>query len=140
MTLAKARTDLALVRDTLLGNATFAALNAQVRIANVNDPDVGTVDYPVVILDVTAGNARYHGSLRDLTLDLYAYSNLGPDEASRVYDVVFAALQATRLVARDRTVIGAAGYAREVDRPEPGYNDQTRSWYMRGTWVVMTAG
>lgn len=140
MTLAKARTDLALIRDTLLANAAFAALDCAVRIANVNDPDVGTAEYPVVIIDVTAGNARYHGSLRDMTIDIYGYSNLGSDEAARVYDVVFAALQATRLVARDRTVIGAAGYAREVDRPEPGYNEQTRSWYMRGTWVVMTAG
>lgn len=140
MTLAKARDEIALVRDVLVANAAIQSAIVDVRTAHVNAPDVGTVRYPLIILDRTAGNARYNGSLRDVSFDLYAYSNLGADEASRVYDLAFAALQSQRLVARDRTVIPAAGYAREVDRPEPGYNDVTRSWYARGTWVAFVAG
>ena len=138
MTLATSRNELLLVRDVLLASTEFASVT--VRTSHANDPDVGSVTYPVIIIDRTAGNARYNGSLRDVTFDLYAYSNLGQDEALRLYDAAFALLQSKRLVGRDRTVIPTAGYAREVDRPEPGYNDVTRSWYARGTWVAMFAG
>ncbi len=140
MTLARARDEIALVRDVLLAAASIRDAGIDVRTAHVNAPDLGTVTYPLIILDRTAGNARYNGTLRDLSFDLYGYSNLGQDEASRIYDLAFAALHSQRLVARDRTVMPAAGYVREIDRPEPGYNDVTRSWYARGTWVAYVVG
>lgn len=75
-----------------------------------------------------------------MVFDLYAYSNRGSDDALRVYDIAYPVIQAKRLVATDRTVMYASGYCMETARPETGYNERTRSWYARGSWLAKIAG
>ena len=110
------------------------------NIVTSHDFDPSTpLTYPRVILDFDSGSGRYQGGLQQWIVDIYAYSDESQDQADALYDVLYPALQAARLW-DPSGAISAAGYAREVERPESGYNNQTRSWFARGSWLLMAAG
>jgi len=125
-------------RRLMLVDDLTALVEDRIRTAHAEDPDAD-LTYPLVIVDVEAGSGRYQGGMQSWTVDVYAYSDESQDLADKVYDALYLGLQAERLC-DPSGAIGAAGYAREVERPEPGYNEQTRSWFGRGAWVVTVAG
>lgn len=129
----------ALLRGFLLAKASVTdKVGDNIVTAHNFDPSTA-LDYPRVIVDLTSGTGRYQGGLQAWNVEIYAYSDESQDEADAVYDAVYLALQAERLYDEGGT-ISAAGSAREVERPIPGYNEQTRAWFARGTWIVMAAG
>lgn len=129
---------LALLRNHLLADDTVTDLVGDaVRTAHVVNPDA-TLEYPLVILEVTSGSSGYQGGIRRVNVDVYAYSDESQDAADTVYDAVYLALQAARLWDSTST-ISAAGFAQEASRPVEGYNEVTRSWYARGTWTIRLA-
>lgn len=132
------RNVLAVTRNLLLGKDSVTALvEDRIMTAHVRDPDAD-LTYPLVILDLDTGGTGYQGGIQQWTMYLYTYGN-SQDEADRVYDAVYLAMQAERLW--DPTgAINTAGYAREINRPEPGYNEVIRSWYVRGVWSIIVAG
>lgn len=130
---------LALVRQHLLAQTTVVEMvGANVRVGHAETPD-SPLSYPLVILDMASGVAGYQGGLQRWVMEAYAYSDESQAQADKLYDKLYLGLQAERLW-DPSGAISTAGYAREVERPESGYNEQTRSWFCRGGWVVMVAG
>lgn len=137
--IVKKRDASALIRRRLmLVDELTALVEDRIRTSHAENPDEA-LSYPLVIIDVETGSGRYQGGLQVLNVDIYAYSDESQDLADKVYDLLYLGLQAERLW-DPSGAIGAAGYAREVERPEPGYNEQTQAWFNRGTWVVTVAG
>ena len=136
---ASKRNVVALIRNHLLGLDTLTAeVEDRIRTTHTQDPD-GQLTYPLLIIDAETGIAGYQGTYQRLTVRIYAYSDESQDQADALYDLAYLATQAVRLW-DPSGVIPTAGYMREVERPEPGFNDQTRAWFSRGTWIVNTAG
>lgn len=128
-----------LLRAFLLEQDSVTSLvSDRIRTAHVQDPDTALA-YPLVVFDVESGRAGYQGGIATYTVDVYTYSDESQDVADGVYDAVFLAMQAARLW-DPSGVVHAAGYVREVERPSCGWNEQTRSWYARGTWIVTVGG
>lgn len=129
----------ALVRNFLMAQDGVTALTEdRIRTSHAQNPDED-LNYPLLIIDFDTGAGRYQGGLQNWNVDLYAYSDESQDAADALYDTMYLVLQAERLW-DPSGAITAAGSAREVERPESGYNEQTRAWFARGTWVVMAAG
>lgn len=122
-----------LVRDVLLSNSeVFALVGSNVRGQHVYEPDLSTVKYPMVILEMISGYATTN-SVQRATLDVYAYSRESAGNALRIYDACQKALQ-QELLRRDG--IDVAGYAVEQARPNEGYNDIVRAFYAQGEFTV----
>lgn len=135
----KVENALSLVRLHLMNvDALTALVGDRIRTAHVVDPDAALV-YPTVIIDYLGGAGGYQGGMQQLRLHVYAYSDESGLEAIRVYDTTYDGLQAQR-VHDPSGAIPSAGYIRELDRPLAGWNEVTRSWYARGTWLLMLAG
>lgn len=127
-----------LLHRHLIASAGVTAL-VDDRIRTEHAQDVDGLEYPLVILDAEIGDSGYQGGVQRWSVDVYVYSARSQSEADAVYDEVYHALHAERL--HDPSgVIGAAGSAREIERPRGGYNDQTRSWYARAMWRVVLVG
>lgn len=129
----------ALLRNFLLGQVEVTNLCGDQIVTSHNfDPSL-SLAYPRLIIDFNSGSGRYQGGLQNWIVDIYSYSDESQDSADALYDTMYLALQAERLW--DPTgAIPAAGYGRELERPESGYNGQTRAWYARGSWMITTAG
>lgn len=137
--ITKKRDVAALIRFHLIAQDSLTALvEDRIRTAHEVDPDAD-LSYPLVIVEMDTGSGRYQGGLQQFSVDIYTYSDESQDVADDVYDTLYLNLQAERLWDPSGTIT-AAGSIREVERPEPGYNEQTRSYFARGTWVVMAAG
>ena len=134
------RADLnALVRNRFMAvDAVTALVDDRIRSEYVVDPD-SDLAYPMLIIDIQDGRGNYCGGLRRVVMHLYAYSDESQATADQVYDAAYDGLQAKRLWDSTGT-ISAAGYAEETERPATGWNEQTRAWYARGTWVLRVAG
>lgn len=132
---------LALMRARLMRDDDLTAVVAdRIRTEHAYDPtDLEGLRYPMVIMHLQTGQGRYHGGLQHLRVELYGYSDTSQGDAVRVYDLAYTALQAGRLW-DPSGAMRAAGYTREVERPLTGWNEQTRSWYAKGTWAVTLAG
>lgn len=128
-------TDLvALLRHTLMTNEAVAAVvGGRIYGAHLRTPDDKSVVYPLVIVELEGGSASPTSTFQAQTLYLYAYSRDSASEASRLYDLCFAALQHNVL---RRDGVQAAGYAMEQQRPESGWNEQARAYWSEGLWVV----
>lgn len=127
----------ALLRQHLLADSSVTELvGSRIRTEHAQDPDTA-LTYPLVILDLEFGTGGYQGGWQRWTVDIYCYSDESQAVADTLYDAVYLALQANRLF---KPGISARGLAREVERPESGYNDEVRAWWVRGVWTVNTAG
>ena len=135
-----------LVRQLLLGTSTVAAIAGDHVYGNhPQDPDASNIPMPCVIMDVQGGGSNYCGGIQNLGMDLYAYSRTSQDDADALYQAVYAALHAARLVSTVTGTGGAkvnpqAGGAREVARPVNGWNEAISAWYALGKWSIITAG
>ena len=137
-----------LVRKVLVDNTTVQALLGEggaVYGDHPQAPDKTSIAMPCVILDFQGGAGGYQGGFQHLPFDLYIYSRVSGDEADAVYDAVYEALHAQRLVSTVTKTGGAlanptAGSVREVQRPTSGWNNEVDAWWSRGRWIASTAG
>ena len=102
------------------------------------DADAGDTDYPIIILESLIGFGNYSGGHQRITYDIFVFSKVSQAEAQEVYDVMYEVLQAARLVDPEGN-IKAAGYIREIERPDDLYNERTKAWGVRGKWVANAA-
>lgn len=125
-----------LLRQTLLNDATLrAAVAGKVLPAHLQSAEAATVlrDKPIVIVEMMGGFARYFSQLQDVRFDLWVYSKNSSDECNAIYDMCFPLLQQTRLKIDD---IDMCGLARELVRPDTGWNEVVHAWYVRGQWTM----
>jgi len=131
---------LILARLALRANAALdAAVDGRVFGPHLIEADAGSLERPCVIVDLLSGGAEYHSGSEALTAYIYAYDDRSQGNAMEIYDLIYAALQGTRLIDSESNVT-AAGYAQEVSRPITGYNDQVRAHFARGVWTLRLAG
>jgi hypothetical protein len=125
-----------LIRQVLLNNPTLrAAVSGKVYPTHLQSSETATVltNTPIIIVETIGGFARYFSRLQDVAFDLWVYSKNSSDECATVYDLAFPLLQQTRLKVDN---IDMVGLARELDRPEGGWNEQVHAWYLKGRWTV----
>lgn len=126
------------VTGALAGNSGVTAeVAGRVYGAHLEDPDAGTVDYPLVIVESQGGSLDYQGVVQFSDLHVYAYDRRSSGAALALYDLCRVALQAQLLSASSPS---ARVVTREVARPVQGWNEQARAWYARGTWRAGTVG
>tara|TARA_Y100000310_G_C20426603_1_gene689384 strand:+ start:277 stop:708 length:432 start_codon:yes stop_codon:yes gene_type:complete len=126
-----------LVRNTLLDNSTLTTLvSSRIHGAHIQTPDEGTVDFPLVIIDFSAGFVDQPGAYQLVTMDLWAYTKSSSGEALAIYDACFDALHMQTL---RQTNVKAAGYSRESLRPREGWNEQLRAYYAQGEFAIRAA-
>lgn len=92
-------------------------------------------DKPIVIVETRSGYARYFSNLQDVIFDIWVYSKNSSDECAAVYDMVFPLLQQTRLTVPN---VDMKGIAREIERPDVGWNEVVHAWYCKGRWTMKT--
>lgn len=125
-----------ILRGTLLADPTVSGLvSSRVYGVHLQSADAATVltDGPLVVFEMLAGFAAWHGSVMRQTVEIYAYSKRSSDEATQVYDAAFNAIQHSR-VSVDGVVMRAL--SREVQRPLDGWNNDLRAWFVRGRWSM----
>lgn len=134
----KIATVVEVVTGVLAANATVNALvGGRVFGAHPELPDLETVDYPLLIVDVQGGELEYAGVVQKVDLDLYAYHRAGLGAALDLYDDSAVVLQAQSLSQSSPATVVAC---RELSRPVAGYNEQARAWFARGSWRATTTG
>lgn len=126
-------------RAALSGQSLAAAVAGRVYATAPLDADAATLPRPCVVVDLLGGDGDDTGTVQNLTLHLYAYSDAGQGQATALYEALRAELEGARLV-DPAGAITAAGYARESARPDIGHNDVMKSYYARGTWEAHVAG
>jgi len=129
---------LTLIRNKLLGVASVTdEVEDRVHTSHFYDLDNASIVYPMIILNPVGGFSSYSKSWAKTELHIYVYSQYNLDQCLRIYQLVYNSLQAEGL---SNTNISDKGYLRETARPTNGYNDQTRSYYLRATYQIYTAG
>ena len=101
------------------------------------DLDNVNIEYPLIIIDFESGMAGYGKSYQRFDIAIYAYSKYNVDQCLQIYSKIYDTLQASRL---NNSNIADKGYIREIKRPDNGYNDKVMSYYVIGTFQVLTAG
>lgn len=137
-----------LVRQTLLAADSLQALLGDagaIYTDHPQAPDSSAIPMPCIILDCLGGNGGYQGGFQHMNLHIYIYSRISQDQADAVYHAMYVVLHAARLVSTVQKVGGAlanpaAGMAREIRRPESGWNKEVKGWFSRGDWRISTAG
>ena len=122
------------IRRALVDNdALYSLVGDRVYSAHIEDPDCGTVGYPLVIMEQVGGNMRYWGQLADVVLNVSIYSRESIADAMTIYDAVQKVLQMERL-----TVAGVPSIVvcRETARPREGWHEPTRSHFVQARWLA----
>jgi len=99
------------------------------------EDEAGTVEHPLVILELNNGGSDYNRVWSSSLVDVYTYSKEGDTEAAELYDLVYDALQAGCVGAPQ----GIHFLAVETERPIEGLNPKTRAWFCRGTFRLTGA-
>jgi hypothetical protein len=121
-----------LIRTFLLGKPEIVALvDDRIYGSHLQDSDVETVEFPIVVFEFLSGRASWDTAVQAQTMEIYAYSKRSGDEASKIYDAVFDAIQHERLAVDGITV---KALTREVQRPVDGWNQNVRAWFSRARW------
>ena len=124
------------IRKKLIGNSTVTALvSDRIYTTHFYDFDNGTVEFPMVIIELEGGTANYGGGNQSVSFFLYSYSRESSSEAGEIYDALCSALHGEKLEYE-----GVSGFIQEVARPVSGYNPQARSYFQRGSWLTLSAG
>lgn len=127
-----------IVRAILLESSTLTDLTADRIFADhVLDADAGTLGMPSVIIAVSSGVSMSNRAVQFSDLEIYAYSSVSSAEAVTIYDLVYGLLQSERLILNN---VSTRGIVRETSRPDSGYNDHLKAWFVRGDWVASVAG
>lgn len=135
-----------LIRNKLFNTDAIQALvGAAVYSSHPNTLDKAALPMPCIIIDPQSGDMRVQKGLQSQNMHIYAYSRISQDEADKIYNLVVETLHMERLYDTTTTAGGDPvnahrGVAREMERPQEGYNQAVAGWYSRGTWRVMTAG
>ena len=125
----------AAVRKKLIANAPLTKMVAdRIYTNHFYDFDNGTIEMPLVIIEVEGGSANYAGHNQSVSFYLYSYSRDSSSEASEVYDLISVALHGEKLEADQK------GFIQEVNRPISGYNSAARSYFIRGTYLALSVG
>lgn len=127
-----------MVRTVLLADDELQNLlggTGAVYSAHIQDADAGTVPMPSVIFEFISGSSRWHGYVQSQVAEIYAYSKVGPDECTVIYDRLYDVLQHERLV-QGGTGDPSTCVIFEVQRPVEGYNKTIRAWFIRGRWQI----
>jgi len=123
-----------LVRSTLMANAGVSALvGARVHGAHLQAPDLGSVDFPLIVVSFTSGTVVAASGYQVVAMELYAYSTDSGGSALELYDKAHAALH-QQLLRRDGVAI--AGYCMEAARPDEGWNEPIRAYWARGSYTL----
>ena len=126
-----------LIRNTLLSDSSISAVvDNRVFGAHIQTPDIGSVDFPLIIIDFTAGAVDQPGAYQIVTMDVWCYTRSSSGDALALYDLCFDALHMQTL---RQDGIQAAGYSRESIRPREGWNEVTRSYFAQGEYAVRAA-
>jgi len=121
------------VRRTLISNADVTELvKDRIYTKHFYDFDNGTIPMPLVIVDLDSGLANYGGGNQRLTLYIYVYSRESTAECGEIYEKIYTALHAQRLVGDT-----IKGMTQEISRPLCDYNYQARSYFYRATYLVL---
>lgn len=126
-----------LLRSFLLADTTLSGLvDGKIFAAHLSSADAQTVlqATPIVVFEVTSGFARYFRELENVIVELYTYSKGSAEEASQIYDLVFARLQSERVKV---VGLGPVGIAREIERPIDGRNEEVGAWFVRSRWTLV---
>ena len=126
-----------LVRATLLAATDVTDLvGARIWGAHFQDPDAGTVEYPMVIIDFRAGRIDQNGAYEIVIMDLYAYARKSAGFTLEIYQACYEALQNATL---RKDGIPVAGYSMESIRPMEGWNENVRSYFAQGEFSLRLA-
>ena len=129
---------LTLVRNRLFSNPDITdEVEDRIHTSHFYDLDNSSTIHPMIILDPVGGYSSYAKSWQRAELHIYVYSQYNLDQCLRIYQLVYNELQASGL---NNPNVLDKGYLRETERPINGYNDQVRSYYLRATYEIYTAG
>jgi hypothetical protein len=125
-----------IVRKHLLADVQVSALvSGMVHGAHLIAPDEGTVEYPLVVVEMTTGTSSYT-TYQEVTFYIWAYSRNGGGDALRIYDACHQALQ-HETIRNDSVAV--AGYTVESERPSQGWNERARAFYAQGQYIMRAA-
>jgi hypothetical protein len=126
-----------LVRNTLLADSSIAAVvDNRVHGSHIQTPDIGSIDFPLVVIDFSAGAVDQPGAYQLVTMDVWCYTRSSSGDALALYDACFDALHMQTL---RQDGINQAGYARESIRPREGWNEVLRAYYSQGEFALRAA-
>ena len=127
-----------LVRNHLLqSNDLLTIVDDRVYTSHFFEFDDGTIEMPMVIIELVGGSANYASENQKVNLHIYAYSRLSAGQALEVYQAVYLQLHASDL---KNTSIGMSGTAVEIERPIQGYMDSQRAYFYRARYDLFTVG
>lgn len=112
-------------------------VGSRVLGAHASAPDAQSVQHPSVIVRINSGQSMYNAVLQSVGVDIITYSRNSQDEATRLYDLCFTALQGICLSDSelDMTLLCV-----EADRPTEGWNKETLAWFALGRFIGNGAG
>ena len=129
---------LAVIRNNLMSESDITdEVEDRIHTSHFFDLDNSSIVHPMIILDPVGGYSSYSKSWQRIELHIYVYSQYNLDQCLRIYEYVYNKLQADPVV---NINISDKGYMRETSRPMNGYNDQTKSYYLRSSYTIYTAG
>lgn len=127
-----------LVRNHLFkSNDLLDLVDDRVYTSHFFEFDDGTIEMPMVIIELVGGSANYASENQKVNLHMYAYSRLSAGQALEVYQAMYLQLHASDL---KNDAIGMSGTAIEIERPIMGYMDSQRAYFYRGRFSLFTVG
>ena len=131
-TLASAQELKQVIRQKLLdSDDVYDIVEDRVFGNHLQTPDIGSVDFPLVIIEFYLGDAAIMGGYQEVILELWCYDRVWSAEALKLYDACYRALQHTLLSVSG---IATKGFCTEMNRPTEGFNDMPRAYFARGRW------
>ncbi len=133
------RDTLQILRSMLIDDSTVQGLvGNEVRMEHILDVENGTVRFPCIIFALAeGGRSSYDRAHQRFVMDLYAYSKGSSDNAMKIYDAAYNALQSSRMTTSN---VDMKGWVREIERPSAMYNSALQAFTVRGEWLALTAG
>lgn len=127
-----------LLRNHLLAQDAIQALvGPRVMGAHPSSADAQNLDYPMVILELNAGRSLYNGIIMQAGFQVLTYSRTSQDEATKLYDLVYAALHAECV---EDANLNMSLLCEESVRPREGWNKDTQAWFAIADWLANGAG
>jgi hypothetical protein len=129
---------LQIMRSLLFADSVMTGMVGDaIYTSHILDADAGTAPLPAFILSLDNGTSMYNGQVQFQDIEAYGYSRISAAEAMSVYQAGYNVLQANRLTLDN---VSAKGYIYEINRPDSGYNDRIKAWFVRGRFHAVTAG